>query len=156
METTRHYTATVYVVNDGATLLHSHKRQNLWLPPGGHVDRDELPHEAAIREVYEETGLDINIMSNGQSITPPPSVERLPEPEHMQLADIDTCEGEVAHQHIDIVYYAHAKSREIQPSEGEVGASKWEWFGPSDLESDDRIEDYETKIGQDAIETLHE
>lgn len=154
METTRHYTATVYVVNNGATLLHSHKRQDLWLPPGGHVDRDELPHEAAIREVDEETGLEIDIVSDGQSISPPSSVQRLPVPMHMQLADIDTCEGEVAHQHIDLVFYARAKNREIQPMEGEVGAGKWEWFDPSELKNDDRVDDYEVKIGQDAIETL--
>jgi 8-oxo-dGTP pyrophosphatase MutT (NUDIX family) len=58
METTRHFTATTYVVNDGATVLHDHKRLDLWLAPGGHIDRDELPHEAALREVREETGLD--------------------------------------------------------------------------------------------------
>lgn len=156
METTRHYTATVYVVNDGATLLHSHKRQDLWLPPGGHVDRDELPHEAAVREVGEETGLDINIVSDGQSITSPSSVRRLPEPRHMQLADIDTCEGEVAHQHIDMVFYARTKDRQIQPWEGEVDAGQWEWFDPSELKTDDRIDNYEAQIGQDAIKTLHE
>ena len=33
METTRHFTATVYVVHEGATLLHDHKRLDLWLPP---------------------------------------------------------------------------------------------------------------------------
>ena len=57
METTRHFVATCYVVDDGATLLHEHEKLGMWLPPGGHVDRDELPHEAALRETYEETGL---------------------------------------------------------------------------------------------------
>jgi len=156
METTRHYTATVYVVNEGATLLHSHKRQDLWLPPGGHIERAELPHEAAIREVNEETGLDIEIVSNGEAISSPPSVERLPEPEHMQLADIDTCDGDVAHQHIDMVFYARANSREIQPNENEVDATNWEWFSPSELQADARIDDYETEIGQDAIESLRQ
>ena len=48
METTRHFVATVYVVHKGATLLHEHDRLGMWLPPGGHIDRDELPHEAAV------------------------------------------------------------------------------------------------------------
>ena len=56
METTRHFTATVYLVNDGATALHEHPTLGIRLPPGGHVDRDELPHEAGLREVHEETG----------------------------------------------------------------------------------------------------
>jgi 8-oxo-dGTP pyrophosphatase MutT (NUDIX family) len=29
----------------------------MWLPPGGHIDPHELPHDAAVREVHEETGL---------------------------------------------------------------------------------------------------
>ncbi|WP_164093824.1 NUDIX domain-containing protein, partial [Stenotrophomonas maltophilia] len=58
METTRHTTATIYIVNDGATALHWHRRLGIRIPPGGHVERDELPHEAGLREVREETGLD--------------------------------------------------------------------------------------------------
>ena len=53
METTRHFVATCYVVNDGATLLHEHEKLEMWLPPGGHVDRDELPHETALRETLD-------------------------------------------------------------------------------------------------------
>jgi ADP-ribose pyrophosphatase YjhB (NUDIX family) len=46
METTRHFVATVYVVNGGAVALHEHDRLGMWLPPGGHVEREELPHDA--------------------------------------------------------------------------------------------------------------
>ena len=42
METTRHFTATTYVVEGDAVALHEHERLGKWLPPGGHVDRDEL------------------------------------------------------------------------------------------------------------------
>lgn len=34
-------------------LVH-HKKANLWLPPGGHVDVDEHPKDAASREMEEE------------------------------------------------------------------------------------------------------
>jgi 8-oxo-dGTP pyrophosphatase MutT (NUDIX family) len=63
METTRHFVATMYVVNDGATLLHEHEKLGMWLPPGGHIDRDEQPHEAALRETYEETGLEPELVA---------------------------------------------------------------------------------------------
>ena len=53
METTRHFTATVYVVNDGAVALHEHERLGIRVPPGGHVDRGELPHEAGFVTVPE-------------------------------------------------------------------------------------------------------
>ncbi|HEV8052571.1 MAG TPA: NUDIX domain-containing protein [Parachlamydiaceae bacterium] len=44
-------------------LLVDHKKAELWLPPGGHVDPGEDPREAAVREVREELGLDFEFMS---------------------------------------------------------------------------------------------
>ena len=55
----REFTVAVFVVHDGAVLLHRHKKLDMWLPPGGHVEPGELPDEAAIRETKEEAGLDI-------------------------------------------------------------------------------------------------
>ncbi|MEC9365812.1 MAG: NUDIX domain-containing protein, partial [Chloroflexota bacterium] len=37
--------------------LHRHPKIKLWLPPGGHVEADEDPVEAVLREIKEETGL---------------------------------------------------------------------------------------------------
>jgi 8-oxo-dGTP pyrophosphatase MutT (NUDIX family) len=38
-------------------LLVDHKKSGLWLPTGGHVDVDELPHQGAARECEEELGI---------------------------------------------------------------------------------------------------
>jgi len=106
METTRHFTATTYVVNDGATALHAHERLGIRLPPGGHVDRDELPHEAALREIREETGLEAELVATESSIEGP-NTRGLPEPAHLMLHDINVHEdGSVGHQHVDHLYYA--------------------------------------------------
>lgn len=43
-------------------LLVNHKRIGAWLPPGGHLDDGELPHQACLREVFEETGVDCEIV----------------------------------------------------------------------------------------------
>ena len=50
---TKHFTATAFVVRGDTTLLHWHRRLAQWMPPGGHVEPDEEPAEAALREVQE-------------------------------------------------------------------------------------------------------
>jgi 8-oxo-dGTP pyrophosphatase MutT (NUDIX family) len=150
METTRHFTATVYVVNDGATALHEHKRLGIHIPPGGHVDRDELPHEAALREVREETGLEATLLDDTPTVPGGPG-ETLPNPRHTLLYDINEHDGAVGHQHVDLVYYAETVTREIDPSEDEAPASAWEWYAPERLRASDVAGDV-TELGIEAIE----
>ena len=78
METTRHFTATVYLVHDGATALHHHPGLGIRLPPGGHVDRDELPHETALREAREETGLEPTLLTDHREVASETSRSRWP------------------------------------------------------------------------------
>ncbi len=153
MERTRHFTATAYVVHDGATLLHDHKRLDLWLPPGGHVDRGELPHEAALREIREETGLDADLVAERDDISSE-TARSLPEPAHVQLADVNVYDGQVGHQHVDLVYYAAAPHRGLDPDDDEQPAESWEWFEPPALDDDGRIDDDVAEIGRRAVETV--
>ena len=46
MATVRHFTATGFVVHEGATLLHWHPKVKMWLPPGGHIEPNEDPVQA--------------------------------------------------------------------------------------------------------------
>jgi 8-oxo-dGTP pyrophosphatase MutT (NUDIX family) len=153
METTRHFTATTYVVNGGATALHEHDRLGLWLPPGGHLDRDELPHEAALREVREETGLDATLVAERDDIESP-TVRSLPQPRHVQLADVNVHDGAVGHQHVDLVFYAAAETRELSPGCDEAPADEWEWFTREELTAADRVDPDVAEIGALAIETV--
>ncbi len=156
VETTIHYVATCYVVNDGATLLHEHEKLEMWLPPGGHVDLDELPHEAALRETYEETGLSPKIIADvGPYQTS--HVASLPRPAALLLEDIDVHEnGRVAHQHIDFVYIGRATTRRIQPAgHDETAADAWQWFTRADLGADSHQFAADVRdIGQWAIQLV--
>lgn len=56
---------TTYVINEkGKFLMISHKKLGKWLPPGGKVNNDETPDQAAIRECYEETGVKIELVGD--------------------------------------------------------------------------------------------
>jgi 8-oxo-dGTP diphosphatase len=45
-------TAAGVLIHQKKILLILHKKSQLWLPPGGHIDANELPHQAAKREFF--------------------------------------------------------------------------------------------------------
>jgi 8-oxo-dGTP pyrophosphatase MutT (NUDIX family) len=134
--------------------LHHHDKLEMWLPPGGHIDRDELPHRAAIREVEEELGLRPDLLAPEGDVASP-TVESIPQPRQFLLEDINTCEGEVGHQHVDFVFYGEVDSREVTPGPGEQPAADWEWFTPEQLRTRaSELEPDVVELGQDAIELV--
>jgi len=109
---TRDFTATTFVVHEGCVLLHEHAKLRKILPPGGHIETNELPEEAALREVYEETGLEITLAGGADadsrdggsagagSNAGTADARHLITPITLLLEDIS--EG---HQHIDFIYF---------------------------------------------------
>ncbi|MEN8253135.1 MAG: NUDIX domain-containing protein [Patescibacteria group bacterium] len=51
------YTAAGILIHENKVLLIKHKKLGFWLPPGGHIDKNELPHHTAEREFWEETSI---------------------------------------------------------------------------------------------------
>src|SRR5215207_9787152 len=95
-------TVAVFVVRQNRVLLHWHASLGRWLPPGGHIEPNELPDKAAAREVREETGVEIALVCDDlNDIDEPGQPVQLCRPIGIQLADISP-----THQHIDLVYLA--------------------------------------------------
>lgn len=109
----RHYTATVYIFHQGKVLLLFHKKHNLWMPPGGHVELNETPDEAARRETFEETGVEIEFITQENVWFDYPHATSLVRPYHMQLETIPAHKNEPAHQHIDLIFLAKAKTTDL-------------------------------------------
>jgi ADP-ribose pyrophosphatase YjhB (NUDIX family) len=80
-----HLTASVFIISHNKVLLLKQERSNFWLLPGGHVEDNELPHEAAIREVFEETGLHVELLQNADEKSRTSIVTPIPLPHHMKL-----------------------------------------------------------------------
>ncbi|WP_420421956.1 NUDIX hydrolase [Simkania sp.] len=49
-------------LNLGKILLVHHKKANLWLPPGGHVEWNEHPRETVKREMLEELSVEAGLL----------------------------------------------------------------------------------------------
>lgn len=138
---TRDFTATTFVVHERRTLLLLHRKLNMWLPPGGHIDPHELPDEAAIREVREEAGLEVELLITGSVLG---NVRVLPQPYCILLEDIAP-----GHQHIDLIYFARVRGGVLQPSERETQAARWVTW--EELDAPDISEDIR-ELGRRAIE----
>ena len=116
----RHFTVTAFVSDGGATLLHWHAGNRMWLPPGGHIEVDEDPIEAVHREVLEETGLTVEVLPTAASFhyADPP---QLPPPATIMVEDIADHPVDGPHQHIDSVYF----TRPAPP--GQPIRAGWTW-----------------------------
>ena len=101
----RHFTATGFIVDSDRTLLHWHKRLQQWMPPGGHIEPDEDPVQAVLREVREETGLAAEVIPIASDL--PFSTPGQMQPPYTILIE-DIPGPEEPHQHIDLVYFCRA------------------------------------------------
>lgn len=126
-QVTRDFTVATFVVHAGKVLLLKHKKLQMWLPPGGHIEPHELPDEAAVREVLEETGLSVALTS-APTFTGVPGPRVLARPEGIQLEDISP-----GHQHIDLVYFARLAGTESAPVQNVEESDDIGWYGPEDF-----------------------
>ena len=125
------FTASAYVVFKDKVLLRLHEKYNIWLPPGGHIELDEDPVQAAIREVKEESGLDIIIWDKerkGEFTEPDGSIELVP-PVSLHRHPISA-----SHEHINLAYFATTQNDTLAPAEGE-STDGLLWCTKADLET---------------------
>ena len=98
----RHFTATGFVVDGTRTLLHWHRRLQQWMPPGGHIEANEDPVQAVLREIREETGLSTELFGP-TTVLPFDQPQQLPAPYTILVEQISG--PDEPHQHIDFIYF---------------------------------------------------
>lgn len=125
MPITRHFTATGFVVHEGRVLLHWHRKVKAWLPPGGHVDENEDPVQAVLREIREETGVEAQVVPTGPRLDLAYPTQVQP-PFTIMVEDIhDSVAG--YHQHIDMVYFCRLVGPAWPLKDG------WRWVSRDEL-----------------------
>lgn len=113
--------ATTFVFAGGRFAIHWHKKVGKWLPPGGHVEDDELPDHAAVREVLEELGVPCRLLTSGQ---PDLGIDSVPLPIAILVESIDE-----QHSHIDMIYIATTDNEKIDDNFSWVTVEEAESMG---------------------------
>lgn len=101
----KHFTASALIIDNNKVLLVYHKKLNVWLHPGGHVEKNENPDETLLREVKEETGLEIEIISDkDESLS-----NQKKDVSSLHLPYAFLCELVGDHYHNDLIYKCKIK-----------------------------------------------
>lgn len=146
------YAADTFIVNEGAVLLRLHDKYKQWFPPGGHIELDEDPVEAALREVREEVGLEVALL--GEALPPGDDREReLLAPRFVNRHRIND-----THEHVTFVYFATAPTRAVTQGESEI-SDGIKWFAREELDDPaygvwERVKKY-AKAALDAAAAIH-
>ena len=119
------FVVSAFIVRKGKVLLVYHKKYREWLPIGGHIELNEDPDQALVREIREECGLKTRFLHRV-----PPIRHRNVKP-LMTPAYIDNHKISSTHRHIAFVYFAEASSDQVRLCEREH--REFRWFGPREL-----------------------
>jgi 8-oxo-dGTP pyrophosphatase MutT (NUDIX family) len=112
------FTVAIFVVHDRKVLLIHHRKLDKWLPLGGHIELDEDPEHAALRETREESGLEVELLGERPPTTSP-GTRALIAPRFLDIHRISD-----THEHIGMIYWARPKAGQAPPRPSErFGAS---------------------------------
>lgn len=121
------FTNTVFIVHDEKVLLVNHPRYSKWIPIGGHIEIDEDSDEALFREIKEETGLEVTIMTHRPDFDSP-GTKALLTPNF-----VDVHEANPPHKHISLTYFAVSKDENFVLSDEH---DDMKWFSVVELSDD--------------------
>jgi 8-oxo-dGTP pyrophosphatase MutT (NUDIX family) len=126
------FVAEAYVVHGGRVLLRKHDKYKQWFPVGGHIELNEDPPTAAVREAKEEVNLDIELIPSSPLLSAHDPMgfkdaKELMPPRFMNRHQINDI-----HEHIALIYFATSKSDNIKQGEREI-SDDIRWFTAQEL-----------------------
>jgi 8-oxo-dGTP pyrophosphatase MutT (NUDIX family) len=113
------FTVAVFVVQAGRVLLIHHRQLDKWLPLGGHIELDEDPEQAALREAREESGFEVELLGERPPTTEP-GTRALLAPRFLDIHRISE-----THEHIGMIYWARPKAGQLALAAEEHRDIRW-------------------------------
>lgn len=123
----RKYVVGGYIVHNNKVLLCMHNTLKRWLPVGGVIEENELPEDALVREVKEETGLDVIVFPQAKMEGCDNYAKPVASPYRIQL---DRINDEL--EYIDFVYFCMANNENFEIQQDELDDLRW--FSREDLQ----------------------
>lgn len=113
------FTVAIFVVHEARVLVIHHRKLDKWLPLGGHIELDEDPEQAALRETKEESGLDVDLLGERPPTTSP-GTRALIGPRFLDIHRISD-----THEHIGMIYWARPKAGSARLAAEEHHDIRW-------------------------------
>ena len=113
------FTVAIFVVHAGKVLVIHHRNLDKWLPLGGHIELDEDPEQAALREAKEESGLDVALLGERPPTTGP-GTRALVAPRFLDIHRINP-----THEHIGMIYWARPRNGTLTLAASEHHDIRW-------------------------------
>jgi len=120
------FTVAIFVVHQNRILLIHHRKLDKWLPLGGHIELDEDPEQAALREAREESGLEVELIGERPPTTEP-GTRALIAPRFLDIHRIHE-----THEHIGLIYWARPKNGQMTLAAEEHHDIRWCTVGELD------------------------
>lgn len=131
----KHLVVNFILVKDSHVLLKKERNSDNWEFPGGHLQSGESPIDAVEREVKEELGVSIQVVSDAPMFDPKPNIFSLPAPLNMYSHEVseDSALNE-PHFNVGMTFVVITKE-EPQPLEGQ----HIKWFTKKELKASKQI-----------------
>jgi ADP-ribose pyrophosphatase YjhB (NUDIX family) len=120
-------TVEVFLVYGDKVLLRKHDKYKIWLSVGGHIELDEDPNQAAVREVKEEVGIDIELFGRVFASREENFKELV------ALRFMNRHRISEAHEHVTLVYFAKSPTDKIKQGSAEI-SEEARWFTAQDID----------------------
>jgi 8-oxo-dGTP pyrophosphatase MutT (NUDIX family) len=130
------------IINKDKILFILHTKLNLWLFPGGHIDSNETPDMAALREAKEETGLDVEFIDFAPLRQTKDELSPSAFPFHTSLHNVGD------HDHYGLYYACRTKNTKFEKNHESLDMT---WLSAKEIKKLENIPDGVRKMALYAI-----
>jgi len=113
------FSVAIFIVHEARVLLVHHRNLNKWLPVGGHIELDEDPETAALREAKEESGFEVELLGERPPTTGN-GTRALIAPRFLDIHYISP-----THEHIGMIYWARPRTGRLALAAAEHHDIRW-------------------------------